>query len=780
MGASLMLLLCVTVAALSTFQFGFASGVINQPRDAITVCKEIEAPNQVLPNCIPMNDIEWGLFVSLFLLGGILGGLSGGYASTSLGRRRALLYNNLWYFMGGGFLALGNNAIQLMFGRFLVGIGAGVSTVVVGLYINELAPPFLRGSLGACNQLSIVVGVGVSQLVGVGVSQLLGIWLSTPTLWRSLFACTWGKYLYVPFSLAPPEVLMTGWLSSQGLVLDAKRALQKLRGIDGVDDELTDILSVAGATSNDSLDARPFRPGHDFEDDVEGRGEDGNDADDENDTLPIISASSPSRIHRNHGLKPTVTVFNLFKIKALRGPLIAAFGCQVAQQLSGINAAIYYSTTIFKQSYDAKTATLLTMIVSLVNFVMTLVSLVLIERLGRKQLIIISQGTMGVCALGLAGAFSLNFAPSVIALMLMMFVGAFAVGLGPIPWLILPELIPSYATGPSASICTAINWTSSFVVALVLPSAISLARTIMTDKDKTLLDRFAALSKTPKDDQPIASEDELLSRFTKLTGHAPISSVPTGITTTNNSYRLDHPNELHEDIINELLHEGLDDIHLDGYEEPHISLPNGHPTTPSKYVDFIELLSTTTSPASTKRTSAAFDDIDPDVKALLDEVHTEVKLENKHGEIVRNDELSLMERVRKLKELEISSSAMTESSKADNGNSANASDKKKQPAVNSSSSNNGGTGSNKKKIVDKTAKITLGAPPTVPSLQDFSNEDDPDTWCCICNDDAVVSCHECDDDKYCLTCFRAGHYGNDPELRRHVATKYVKPKRTLN
>ena len=156
----------------------------------------------------------------------------------------------------------------------------------------------------------------------------------------------------------------------------------------------------------------------------------GNEADDEEDRQ-----SSPSRTaNRSQTGKPHVTVYNLFEIKQLRWPLLAAFGCQVAQQFSGVNAAIFYSTSIFQQSYDAQTALVLTMIISLVNIVMTCVSLVLIEKIGRKTLLISSQLVMAVCALGLAIAFNADFPPAVIAFLLMAFVGGFAIGLGPIPW----------------------------------------------------------------------------------------------------------------------------------------------------------------------------------------------------------------------------------------------------------------------------------------------------------------------------------------------------------
>ncbi|TPX44282.1 hypothetical protein SeLEV6574_g04587 [Synchytrium endobioticum] len=438
--ATVYLIFCVGVACLSTFSFGFHSGAINQPRDAITVCTTPNNPDLYLKDCIDMDDWSWGIFVSIFLLGGIVGGLSGGYIGAKL-----------VYIPGTLCMVFGNTLVELSFGRFLVGVGAGTASAVVQLYVNEISPVALRGSLGTCNQLSIVLGIAASQLIGMGMSE--------PGLWRGLFAC--GLFAPVvqsamfPFCVETPK-----WLLSQGLGLDAKQALNRLRGMDGVDEELTDILNVPG----EDTEGAPGQESSILSEDHD----DGNDADNED------NIAEPQRAIHTHPTQP-MTVLSLLTTGRIRKPLLTAIGCQIAQQFSGVNGAIYYSTTIFQQSYEAQTSLILTMIMSLVNIAMTVVSLFLIERAGRKTLLIASQGGMAFCAVALVAVFNGGGGAFFVVVLLMAFVGSFAVGLGPIPWMILPELIPSYAVAPAASVCTAINWTCSFVVALVLPRAISLA-----------------------------------------------------------------------------------------------------------------------------------------------------------------------------------------------------------------------------------------------------------------------------------------------------------------
>ncbi|KAI9326457.1 general substrate transporter, partial [Zopfochytrium polystomum] len=297
-------------------------------------------------------------------------------------------------------------------------------TVVLPLYLAEIAPVALRGSIGSLNQLMIVIGILVAQVVGLPLATREG--------WRTLMALA-GLPAAVQVVLLFGCVETPSWLASHGLLHDARKSLAFLRGGD------------RGNLASD------------------GQGDEGtssNPIDRELDD--IFSAAGPK-----------VTVANLFSVRALRRPLLAAFGLQVAQQFSGINAAIYYSTTIFQQSYDPTTAIRLTLLVSVTNLLTTLLSSSLIERAGRRTLLLTATLGMSLSAALVAGAVRAPSSPTeAVVVGLMAFVGFFGVGLGSIPWLILPELVPGYAVGPAASVCTSVNWSASFALAFVLPKAI--------------------------------------------------------------------------------------------------------------------------------------------------------------------------------------------------------------------------------------------------------------------------------------------------------------------
>ncbi|KAJ3104034.1 Solute carrier 2, facilitated glucose transporter member 1 [Phlyctochytrium planicorne] len=440
--------LSILTAALTAFQFGYHAGVINQPRNAMTNCDTLTiVESGSLPQCIPMDDWEWGAFVSLFLLGGILGGLSGGYLSQTFGRRKLILYNNFTFILSGILLGFAPSVNQLCFGRFVAGIGAGIGTVVVPMYISEISPVDKRGTYGSLNQLSIVVGVLFSQTAGVA--------LSTPELWRLLLSLTLAPsiilMLVLPYAVESPK-----WLAGRGQTYDARKALSLLR-IKMVDEELAEMTNLSkddeDTTRNEEEDAEGFRAATL-----------GNNLSSAN----LLLGKPPAAEAKVKNIK----WMDLWNVRAIRKPVMAAFALQIIQQFSGINAAVYYSTTIFEQSYDPDTAIQLTLLVSVVQLIMTLVSTVLVEKLGRRTLLLAAESGMAASAFAIIFSVKANLGASMVVASLMTFVGAFGLGLGAIPWLIIPELIPSYAIGPASSICTAINWSSSFGLALIFPMLI--------------------------------------------------------------------------------------------------------------------------------------------------------------------------------------------------------------------------------------------------------------------------------------------------------------------
>ncbi|KAJ3035909.1 hypothetical protein HDV00_003310 [Rhizophlyctis rosea] len=364
------------------------------------------------------------------LTGGILGALTGGHLATLFGRRNLILYNNITFIIGGLLLSMGQNNAALCLGRFAVGVGSGVGTVTLPLYIAEISPVSVRGALGSVNQLTIVTGVFAAGLAGV--------FMSTPALWRRMFAMTMVPSLLQAI-LLPLCVESPRWLLGQGFHEEAKAALLKLRGdAAGVGDEMSSLLAAEAEEDRAVNNARQTTYG------------------------AIASGGAPTAAER-------ITTGELFRNRALIRPLVAACGLQVAQQLSGINAAVYYSTTIFSKTYPADTAIQLTLLISIVNLLSTIGSSLVIERVGRRTLLLVSEVGMALSAAMAVLAIRINLDAAYVVVSLMSFVAAFGVGLGGIPWLILPELIPTFAIGPASSICTSLNWSSSFLLALFLP-----------------------------------------------------------------------------------------------------------------------------------------------------------------------------------------------------------------------------------------------------------------------------------------------------------------------
>jgi sugar porter (SP) family MFS transporter len=156
----------------------------------------------------------------------------------------------------------------------------------------------------------------------------------------------------------------------------------------------------------------------------------------------------------------------------LRAPMIVGIGLAVAQQVTGINTVIYYAPTIFKAAgmSSASVAILASVGVGIVNVVLTLVAMQLVDRVGRRPLLLVSLAGMAGSLAVLGLAFSLpQLAGSlgwIAVVSLMVYVGSFAVGLGPVFWLILSEIYPLRIRGRAMSIGTAANWITNLIVAL--------------------------------------------------------------------------------------------------------------------------------------------------------------------------------------------------------------------------------------------------------------------------------------------------------------------------
>ncbi|KAL9938802.1 hypothetical protein V8E36_002521 [Tilletia maclaganii] len=482
--------LLVTWITISAFNYGFGISELN-PLQRVLSCSPIDpdiaaAAGIELPPCVPMSDSQFGLITAFFTLGGFLGSLFISPLSSRLrwGRRASILLSAVLNAAGAALLSLSSSQSTMSAARFLQGLGAGIGVVVVPLYLNEISPPSIQGSMGVLNQLGIVIGIMVAQ--GLGALPSVTGSKAKATAWRMVPLVSCASSLL--------QLLLGGILPFCGLrfVPESPVWLEEngQPATSSLSDERYGTAAVSGSSSAQDVRKRLWgqRALLDFDqarrDIGEGLSESaGSGADaDEHEQESLLAASAGGNgiaptLRRRHGERARQLSF--FEIWAdpdtKRGLALVVF-TQLAQQLSGINAVLYYSTGILKKVLPAS-AELVGLGITVINALMTFPPIYLIDegRLGRRKLLLVSAGTMSAFAVLLG--FSINGSwRTASAVAIVGFVAAFSVGLGPVPFLILPELVPTKAVSAASSAGLSINWIANFTVgSLFLPVQSALA-----------------------------------------------------------------------------------------------------------------------------------------------------------------------------------------------------------------------------------------------------------------------------------------------------------------
>ncbi|KAJ7286004.1 general substrate transporter [Mycena rebaudengoi] len=402
---------CVWIL-LIPFQYGYHISVLNQIQ-AVLTCKDVTPGTQPslfgLPTCLPMSDFTFSVVTAVFTVGGLAGSLIASMVMDRWGRRGAARASSLFIAVGSALMCISASVGVLGFGRLLVGIGSGIGLCVAPIYVSEIAPNKISGNVGVLTQLGIVVGIMITQSIGLR--------FATPTEWRSVFffssACS-----VVQFFLSSLMVESPAYLGSKGLVDSKKSAARKLWGV-------APIVTSAEDPLLDELEALREDPAH----------------------------------------IPAFTVPQVLAARELRKPLAIVCFAMVSQQLSGINAVLYYSNDILSKSLP-EFGPYVSLGITIVNVLMTFPPILLIERMGRRQLLTIS--TFGALAsLTLVGIGLNTGMVTLSSIAILTFVTSFASGLGPVPFVIIPEVSPYHAVSALSSIAISLNWTANFLVGLV-------------------------------------------------------------------------------------------------------------------------------------------------------------------------------------------------------------------------------------------------------------------------------------------------------------------------
>ena len=347
------------------------------------------------------------IVVSAVLIGAVIGASISGVLADKYGRRIMIILASIIFGVGAIFTALTPNIYALIAGRIGVGIAIGMASFIAPLYIAEVAPYNIRGALVSLNQLAITVGIVISYLVDF-IFAASGEWR-----WMLGLAVVPSIVLGIGMYFMPSS---PRWLLSKGIADRARSVLEKIRNTTNVDAEMKEIK----------------------------------------DSLAVERESKWSDL-----LDP-----------AIRPALTIGIGLAVFQQLTGINTVIYYAPTIllFAGLQSAAVSILATAGIGVINVALTVVAILLIDRIGRRPLLIfgligmvISLAILGIdfALPGLSG--SLGWL-AVISLML--YVGSFAIGLGPVFWLMISEIYPLKIRGRAMSTATVVNWGMNLLVAI--------------------------------------------------------------------------------------------------------------------------------------------------------------------------------------------------------------------------------------------------------------------------------------------------------------------------
>jgi MFS transporter, SP family, xylose:H+ symportor len=376
----------------------------------------ISGTTQQLKAFYALSDAALGFTVATALLGTILGALIAGRPVDRYGRKKVLFAIGILYFVGALGSAFVSNLVLFDVFRFLGGIGVGIASVVAPIYTAEIAPPALRGRLVGLVQFNIVLGILLAYLSNF----IIGSLLPPETAWRWMFAV-----------MAVPAAVFVLLLFS---VPETPRWLFQV----GRRDEA---VAVVARTTRSREEA-------DFE---------------------IREIEEALAAQQGQRQVPFFTRGN-------RKVILLAFAIAAFNQLSGINAILYYANDIFRAAGAGDNAALDSVIIGLVNLIVTMSALTVIDKIGRRKLMII--GSVGyLVSLGLLAAvfFAYNgefsgFSSVLVLGGVIVFIAAHAFGQGSVIWVFISEIFPNRIRGRGQSFGSLTHWVFAAVVSTIFPA----------------------------------------------------------------------------------------------------------------------------------------------------------------------------------------------------------------------------------------------------------------------------------------------------------------------
>jgi len=416
----------VFAAVLGMFYFGFNTGVVNAPAADIqrfTNQSYYEHYGEYLDKA--GLDSIFTIITSAFIVGGMAGAMGGGFVADKIGRKRGLIVSQITGLLGGVIMAISKPTMSwevLLVGRLVVGLTAGLNTVLVPMYVSEIAPVDLRGGLGVFNQLAVTSGIFIGQILGL--SQVLGNEEGWPWLLAIAIIPCVVQLAILMVSPSSPRYLAI----SLNKVEQARKELMKLRN---------------------------------------------------NDDEMVERELEEMKAEKETEQEPEMSILELLSSSKLRQALIICVVMHLSQQFSGMVAIFYYAVTFFESAgISVENAKYANLGVGAIMVSMTLVTIPLMDRLGRRVLHLV--GLVGMCLMAILIVIAQSLMPeegeevsgssgAFLIAVTLVFVVFFAVGPGSIPWMIAGEMFTQGPRPAASSVVVFVNWAANLTVGLVFP-----------------------------------------------------------------------------------------------------------------------------------------------------------------------------------------------------------------------------------------------------------------------------------------------------------------------
>jgi sugar porter (SP) family MFS transporter len=355
-----------------------------------------------------LNDAQTEIAAGSLLLGCVVGASLAAFTSDRFGRKRVLIAAAALFTISSLGSALPRDLVQFVIARVIGGLAIGIASSLAPLYIAEISPAKIRGLMVSLNQLAIVVGILLSYSVNFLLTN------AGPANWRWMFAS--AAVPSISFLIALLFISESPrWLVQNNRESEAEHFLTQMVGSDAAREEITAIRSTIGEESGNLLDP------------------------------------------------------------AFRKPLVVAILIGLFSQFTGINTIIYYGSLVFLEHVPHQTATTAlwaNVIIGAINFIATILGMSVIDRVGRKPLLMSAFAGMALSLVGVAAAIRFQASAIVVLIFVLTYVASFAVGVGTGTWVVMSEICPTRIRGRAMSLATVFLWSGTLLVTLTFLSLV--------------------------------------------------------------------------------------------------------------------------------------------------------------------------------------------------------------------------------------------------------------------------------------------------------------------